>query len=133
MVVRDEGLSMSRAFLWMTSVVLLCVIPGCAQSNAGSKSKFETQIESFEGVAFNHKDGACLRLDDGETVICVSGLGDGITSWPFEENGKRIRVEGYRIRGNENEPNSVYIRCVDRKQIGIELKEKQSGKSNLKR
>lgn len=110
-------------------VLALVVNSGCASTRSAESSKGEAQIERFEGIARDTKMGACLDTDEGRRVWCVVDTDLGANQWPDDARGKRVHVEGYRIRGRSDKPNEVMIRCVNWTQIGPTLQSKPAGKT----
>lgn len=88
-------------------------IVGCAGTTAAPKASFEQAVEHFEGVAVNSERGPRLQLDNGSGITCIVETETGENAWPADVADKRIRVEGYRIRSDSNDPNGVVIRCVN--------------------
>lgn len=86
---------------------------GCSQTKPAGNPGFEQKAEHFEGIAQNSPSGPSLQLDDGRRIGCIVDTeGDGI-GWPDAAEGKRLRVDGYRIRSDSADPNGIVIRCVN--------------------
>lgn len=88
---------------------------GCSQTQSGPSGNpgFEQKSEHFEGIAQNGPSGPSLQLDDGRRIGCIVDTGGDGIGWPEAAEGKRIRVDGYRIRSDSADPNGVFIRCVN--------------------
>lgn len=105
---------MLRGFV-ATGMLLSIVgsVVGCAETTAAPSAKFEQAVEHYEGTAVNSERGPRLQLADGSSITCIVETETGENAWPADVADKRIRVEGYRIRSDSNDPSGIVIRCVN--------------------